>query len=202
MSDFDNADTASEEPEAEGALGSQAEPDAAEGAFDAEGAPGEPDAKGAHGAPDDPEQHVELSALEVVTAERDQHLAALQRVTAEFANFRKQTEKRNQETVRLAAGRLMQALLPILDACDAALAQQVVGVEPLAAQLKSVLETEGLEIIDQIEAFDPNRHEAAISEPADDDQDDPQEPMVVEVLRTGYGFNGRVLRAAMVRVKG
>lgn len=190
MSDFDNADTASEEPEAEGALGSQAEPDAAEGAFDAEGAPG------------DPEQQVELSALEVVAAERDQHLAALQRVTAEFANFRKQTEKRNKETVRHAASRLMQALLPILDACDAALAQQVVGVEPLAAQLKSVLETEGLEIIDQIEAFDPSRHEAAISEPADDDQDDPQEPMVVEVLRTGYGFNGRVLRAAMVRVKG
>ncbi len=141
----------------------------------------------------------EPTALEMLTAERDQHLNDLQRVTAEFANFRKQTEKRNAETVRQAAARVMQAILPVLDACDAAALQQVEGVEPITAQLRSVLEAQGLEIIDQTEPFDPNRHEAAMSEPGDEGQ---TEPMVSEVLRTGYAFNGRVLRAAMVKVKG
>ncbi|MDE0702042.1 MAG: nucleotide exchange factor GrpE [Acidimicrobiaceae bacterium] len=147
----------------------------------------------------EPEPAPEPSPEELLAAERDQHLNDLQRVTAEFANFRKQTDKRNAETVRQAAARVMQAILPVLDACDAAALQEVEGVEPIAAQLRSVLEAQGLEVIDQTEPFDPNRHEAAISEPGDEDQD---EPMVSEVLRTGYAFNGRVLRAAMVRVKG
>lgn len=147
----------------------------------------------------EPELAPEPSPEELLAAERDQHLNDLQRVTAEFANFRKQTDKRNAETVRQAAARVMQAILPVLDACDAAALQEVEGVEPIAAQLRSVLEAQGLEVIDQTEPFDPNRHEAAISEPGDEHQD---EPMVSEVLRTGYAFNGRVLRAAMVRVKG
>ena len=148
---------------------------------------------GAEPAPREP------TALERLAAERDQHLNDLQRVTAEFANFRKQTEKRNAQTVQQAAAGVMQAILPVLDACDAAALQHVEGVEPITAQLRSVLEAQGLEIIDQTEPFDPNRHEAAMSEPGDEDQ---TEPMVSAVLRTGYAFNGRVLRAAMVKVKG
>ena len=84
-----------------------------------------------------------LSVLDLLTAERDQHLNDLQRVTAEFANFRKQTDKRNAEIVRQAAARVMQAILPVLDACDAAALQEVAGVEPIAAQLRSVLEKRG-----------------------------------------------------------
>ena len=134
-----------------------------------------------------------------MSAERNQLLNDLQRVTAEFANFRKQTEKRNAQTVRQAAASLVEAILPVLDACEAAARQQVEGVEPIAAQLLGVLQARGLEVIDGAEPFDPNRHEAAISEPGDEDQ---TEPMVTEVLRTGYAFNGRVLRAAMVKVSG
>lgn len=149
--------------------------------------------------PEPEEAQREPSELELLTAERDQHLNDLQRVTAEFANFRKQTEKRNAQTVRQAAAGVMQAILPVLDACDAAAQQQVEGVEPIMAQLRGVLEAQGLEVIEAAEPFDPNRHEAAMSEPGDEDQ---TEPMVSEVLRTGYAFNGRVLRAAMVKVKG
>ncbi|NCG38229.1 MAG: nucleotide exchange factor GrpE, partial [Actinobacteria bacterium] len=70
----------------------------------------------------------------------------------------------------------------------------------VAVQLRTELERAGLQLIDdQSEPFDPNRHEAAISEPADDDSEG---PIVAEVLRTGYAWNGRVLRAAMVKVKG
>ena len=103
----------------------------------------------------EPEPDPEPSALDLLTAERDQHLNDLQRITAEFANFRKQTEKRNAETVRQAAARVMHAILPVLDACDAAALQQVEGVEPITAQLKSVLEAQGLEIIDQTETVRP-----------------------------------------------
>jgi molecular chaperone GrpE len=48
------------------------------------------------------------------------------------------------------------------------------------------------------EHFDPQRHEAVMHEPSDE----PGEPVVVEVLRVGYGWRGRTLRPAMVRVRG
>ncbi|MCY3850121.1 MAG: nucleotide exchange factor GrpE [Acidimicrobiaceae bacterium] len=187
------SDAAPPEGEADGEAGSGAEAEAKAAAEP------EPEPAQELDAGQEPEPPPERSPEELLAAERDQYLSDLQRVTAEFANFRKQTDKRNAETVRQAAARVMQAILPVLDACDAAALQQVEGVEPIAAQLRGVLEAQGLEVIDQTEAFDPNRHEAAMSEPGDEDQD---EPMVSEVLRTGYAFNGRVLRAAMVRVKG
>ncbi|HBU04493.1 MAG TPA: nucleotide exchange factor GrpE [Acidimicrobiaceae bacterium] len=141
-----------------------------------------------------------VAALEAVTAERDQHLADLQRVSAEFQNFRKQTEKRNSDFAAQAGSRVAEALMPVLDACDAAAQQGVEGVEPIAGQLRGELERAGLQVIGEVDApFDPNLHEAAMSEPGDDGQDG---PIVVQVLRTGYAWNGRVLRAAMVKVKG
>lgn len=139
-------------------------------------------------------------ALEAVTAERDQHLNDLQRVSADFSNFRKQSEKRNVDFAAQAGSRVAEALLPVLDACDAAAAQGVEGVEPIAAQLANVLQSSGLEsIVDEGEPFDPNRHEAAMTEPGDEGQ---EVATVAEVLRNGYAWNGRVLRAAMVKVKG
>ena len=141
-----------------------------------------------------------VATLEAVTAERDQHLADLQRVSADFANFRKQTDKRNAEMAAQAGSRVAEALLPVLDACEAAAAQGVEGVEQIASQLREILHRAGLEVISDVdEPFDPNRHEAAMSEPGDDGQ---EVAIVAEVLRTGYAWNGRVLRAAMVRVKG
>ena len=170
---------------------------------DADPAPaGAPEAPGPEAAAGDAPVTVEdlVIALEVVTAERDQHLADLQRVTAEFQNFRKQTDKRNADFAAQAGSRVAEALLPVLDACDAAAQQGVEGVEPIAGQLRGELERAGLQVIADLDApFDPNLHEAAMSEPGDDDQDG---PVVAQILRTGYAWNGRVLRAAMVKVKG
>jgi molecular chaperone GrpE len=141
-----------------------------------------------------------LVTLEAVTAERNQHLDDLQRVSAEFSNFRKQVEKRQVEQVAQAGARVAEALLPVLDACDAALQQGVDGIEPIVGFLRSELERSGLETIAESDApFDPSRHEAAMSEPGEDEHDGPR---VIEVLRTGYAWNGRVLRAAMVKVRG
>jgi len=138
------------------------------------------------------------SAEEVGAAQT--FLADLQRVTADFANFRRQTEKRHADLVKQAGSRLATQLLPVLDAFDAAMVHGSEGVEPIRAQLLLVLEREGLEHIGaSSEPFDPNRHEAAMHEPADEGQ---EQPLVTEVLRTGYAWNGRVLRPAMVKVKG
>ncbi len=182
---------------------SDAERTIADPAASAEAAPSEEAVADPANAGDNPEVlSVEslLSTLETVTAERDENFEHWQRVSAEFANFRKQTEKRNAEMAAQAGSRLAEALLPVLDACDAAAQQGVEGIDQVASQLKGVLERQGLELIaDEAEVFDPNRHEAAMTEPGDDDQ---TEPVVAQVLRTGYAWNGRVLRAAMVKVKG
>ena len=138
--------------------------------------------------------------LEAVTAERDDYLDRWQRLSAEFANFKKQTDKRNADFAAQAGSKVAEALLPVLDACDAAAQQGVEGVEPIAGQLRGELERAGLQVIAELGApFDPNLHEAAMSEPGEDGQDG---PVVAQILRTGYAWNGRVLRAAMVKVKG
>lgn len=140
-----------------------------------------------------------------VEAERDAYLADLQRVTAEFANFRRQTIRRNTELVAQAAARLAEALLPVLDACEAAERQGVEGMEPVRSQLVGVLAAEGLEVLDGTDVpFDPTRHEAVMTAEPDEDSsaDGPAEPVVVEILRTGYAWKGRVLRPAMVKVTG
>ncbi len=141
------------------------------------------------------------SALE---SERDGYLADLQRVTAEFANFRRQTIKRNAEIVAQAAARLAEALLPVLDTCEAAVRQGVEGMETVRGQLLGVLESNGLEVFDGPgEPFDPTRHEAVMTaEVGEGHPDGSDGPVVVEVLRTGYSWKGRVLRPAMVKVTG
>ncbi len=186
----DQADEA-DEPSAEGPGDSQASPEQAVQAGGTEDAEtGEPAESGEDSAPDP-------------AAERDQYLEDLQRVTAEFANFRRQASKRAAEVSAQAGARLAEALLVVFDACEAASRQGVEGVDEIAGQLTAVLTREGLEVIrDDGKPFDPARHEATLSEPADPDDEDPGGPVVTETLRTGYAWNGRVLRAAMVRVKG
>lgn len=149
-------------------------------------------------AVDDLDVETLVATLETVTAERDSHLADLQRITAEFSNFRRQATKRQTDTVEHAASGLAGKLLPILDACDAALLQGATDVEPIQAALVETLRKEGLELVTEAgEVFDPERHEAVMHEAGES-----TEPTVAEVLRTGYVWNGRVLRPAMVRVQG
>ena len=138
--------------------------------------------------------------LAAVMAERDAYLEDLQRQTAEFTNFRRQTMKRNTELVAQAAARLARELLVVLDACEAAVGQGVEGIEALQSQLLGVLSAEGLTVLGTVEEpFDPGFHEAVLSEESGDGQD---VTVVAEVLRTGYAWNGRVLRPAMVKVRG
>jgi molecular chaperone GrpE len=133
-----------------------------------------------------------------VTAERDAYLDDSRRIAADFTNFRRQVEKRNAEIVELANASLVEKLLPTLDAFDAAISHGATEVEPILATLLAMLEREGLERMRPEGAqFDPTQHEAVIHEEGDVDA-----PEVAEVLRTGYAWKGRIIRPAMVKVRG
>ena len=139
-----------------------------------------------------------IEELERVTAERDGHFDARARLQAEFDNYRKRMAAQQAEQAERAAEGLVAKLLPVLDACDAAVAHDVEGVEPIAAQLAAVLEREGLQPILPLEQpFDPEFHEAVMREDGD-----AAAPTVAAVLRTGYLWKNRVIRPSMVKVRG
>ncbi len=130
--------------------------------------------------------------------ERDEYRDALQRVKGEFDNFRKRTAKEAGETRERAAAALVTQLLPVLDACDAAVLHDATDVGPISKMLLETLAKEGLEpMIPEGQPFDPELHEAVMHEPGDGG-----ESVVTESLRTGYLWKGRVLRPAMVKVRG
>ena len=130
-------------------------------------------------------------------AERDDYLDQLQRVQAEFQNYKRRIDSQRQDQREQAAADLVSELLPVLDACDAAIGQGHLDVEPVRTQLVQTLERKGLSALSESGGdFDPNIHEAVMHEEGDG------EPTVAEVLRTGYTWNGRVVRPAMVKVRG
>ena len=136
-----------------------------------------------------------IADLERVTGERDQY----QRVAAEYANFRKQSEKRQSDLASQAGAVVVSQMLAVLDACDAAILQGAEDVTPIHSSLLAALTKAGLEAVALTDVpFDPNEHEAVVRE----DGDGSDEQIVAEVLRTGYRFNGKLLRAAMVKVRG
>jgi molecular chaperone GrpE len=144
----------------------------------------------------------EPTELERVTAERDQYLDALQRLKAEFDNFRKRND-RERQTVALGATRdVVRGLLPVMDNLEravVALGDQgegiVAGLEMVRGQLAGLLTGHGVEEIPAHgEAFDPMVHEAIASIPA------PGHPegTVVEVVEKGYRQAEHVLRPTRV----
>ena len=137
-----------------------------------------------------------IADLERVNAERDEYLDALRRTQADFENFRKQAQRRTEDAVQRALGGFVERLLPVLDACDAALSHGATEVEPILTALHQALEKEGLSRVAPIgEPFDPEVAEAVVHEPGGGG-----DHIVTDVLRAGYLWNGRVLRPAMVKV--
>ena len=139
----------------------------------------------------------ELNIDEVIK-ERDEFKDIALRVQADFENYRKRAAVQLTDEVDRSTGRIVEAMLPVLDACEAAVAHGVEGVENIWSSLLGTLQKSGLEALDlQGQPFDPALAEAVLHE-----EGDGGEAVVVEVLRTGYRWKGRVLRAAMVKVKG
>jgi len=139
-----------------------------------------------------------LNDLERVTGERDEYLALAQSKQAELENMRKRMVKQQADEVARRSARVVESLLPVLDAFDYGIGHGDESLRPLQGQLLGVLGSEGLERLGEVEApFDPEQHEAVAHEEGDGG---PQ--VVAEVLRAGYRWQGHLVRPAMVRVRG
>jgi molecular chaperone GrpE len=143
----------------------------------------------------------ELDELETVRKERDELLETLQRLQAEFDNYRKRVARDQQSLVTRAHERLVKELLPVLDDLERALeaanaheeAKLEEGVALVARALAEILRKEGVEEISTEGKFDPHVHEALLSQPSE-----AEEGSVIEVLQKGYRLGDRVIRPARV----
>ncbi|MEX0835907.1 MAG: nucleotide exchange factor GrpE [Nitriliruptor sp.] len=161
------------------------------------------------GDPEDTRTREELLvAVTTAERERDEYLDDLRRSRAEFENFRRRTQ-RDAGTARDAGrGDVAGALLDVLDDLDRTLDAAedsadpglAKGVSLVAEKLTTTLAGLGLVRLDPLgDPFDPSLHEAVQQVPADEPND---APLVESTLRPGYRLGDRVLRPAMVVVKG
>jgi len=148
--------------------------------------------------------------------ERDEYLELSRRVQADFENYKKRMLRQQTDNLERAAEDLVTKVLPVLDAFDLARAHLGEGddVSPEgkalgagSTLLADILNREGLERVGVAgEPFDPTVHEAVDRVSADDSATAaataPSGPVIDEVLRAGYRWKGRVIRPAMVRVRG
>jgi molecular chaperone GrpE len=148
------------------------------------------------------EEQVEDSPdLSSVTRERDEYLDALQRLKAEFDNYRKRVARDQQELAARAHERLVKELVPILDDLERALeavsqheeARLEEGVRLVHRSLGDLLTREGLTEVETAGKFDPHTQEALLSQPSDE-----EEGSVIQVLQKGYKLGDRVVRPARV----
>ncbi len=156
-----------------------------------------------------PEDHEEartvlIRELGEARQESGELLVNLQRLAAEFDNYRKRTERDQLENVQRASQRVIESLLPALDSLDAALAlkasteaeeSMLVGMRNTHDLVMEALHHDGLEPIVAVgQPFDPALHEAVSVIPGEGDQ------VVEQELRKGYVMRGRVIRPTLVIV--
>ncbi|WP_277100516.1 nucleotide exchange factor GrpE [Corynebacterium riegelii] len=166
-------------------------PDQAEAeAFEAELADAEVDVD-----PVDPDADGDgtVSDVELQLAERTE---SLQRVSAEYANYRRRTERERTQIAELTKAKFAEKMLPILDDLDLAEQHGDMAEGPLKAfgdKLRSTLEGQSLKAFGaEGEAFDPEVHEAV------QDLSEGDEKVIASVLRKGYTLGGTLVRNAMV----
>ncbi|MFE3446934.1 nucleotide exchange factor GrpE [Nocardia sp. NPDC059180] len=152
-------------------------------------APAGPEATNGDGA------EAPVSDASVELAERT---ADLQRLTAEYANYRRRTERDRKAAIDTAKAGVVTELLGVLDDLDRAKAHGDLESGPLksvADKLADALRKQGLEEFgSEGEPFDPTLHEAVQHEGSGHD------PVIGLVMRKGYRFGDRVLRHALVGV--
>lgn len=174
--------------------------------------PPEPDRQSLQGEPPgaerfpEEERHELEAKLEEANKKAEEYLGLLQRVQADFINYRRRNEQERAESIRGARAKIIGNILPILDDFEQALQAVpmgagglpwVQGVSLIERKLRSVLEAEGVTPISPLgEDFNPWEHEAMIQE----ETDAYEEGKVIEVLRIGYKLDSRVIRPAQVKV--
>lgn len=131
----------------------------------------------------------------------------LLRLQAEFANYRKRTEKEKAEAIRFGREVILERVISLMDVMEQALkhsnsATDITslrkGFEMVVNEFLRFLKSEGAEPIKTVgQKFDPHIHEAL-----EQTQTDKQEEnnLIIEEIQKGYSFNGRLLRPAKVKV--
>jgi molecular chaperone GrpE len=139
---------------------------------------------------------IELSQLRTEVAERT---ADLQRLQAEYANYRKRVERDREAVREFAVGEALAALLPVLDDIGRAREHGELegGFRQVAEALDAAVTKLGLTRFGQPgDPFDPTQHEALMHAYSDE----VSEPTAVQILQSGYSYAGRVIRPARVAV--
>lgn len=142
----------------------------------------------------------EKDLLAEAQAKADQYLDMARRLQADFDNYRKRSQRENEEFRKYACSSILSDLLTIVDDLDRALehageeTEFVKGIKGVRTNLMKILESNGLQEIPADGKFDPNFHEALCT--VDGEEDD----MVAEVFQKGYMLNGKVLRYSKVKV--
>lgn len=151
------------------------------------------------------EEAVEAALVDVEVTEVEAKLAELtsdlQRVHAEYANYRKRVERDRELIRQVAVGGVLGELLSILDDVERARQHDELdgAFKSVGESLESTVARLGLEKFGAAgEVFDPNVHEALTHEASDE----VSEPTVVAVYQPGYRYADRVLRPARVAVAG
>jgi molecular chaperone GrpE len=148
--------------------------------------------------------HAAEDPIARLTAERDEYLADLQRVAAEYENYRKRAARDQERLVAHAHERLVRDLLPVLDDLERTLeaaerheeAALVEGVRLVERALRKALEKEGLVEIETDGSFDPHVHEALLVKASEG----AETGSVLEVVQRGYRLGDKVVRPARVVV--
>ncbi|MDR1954588.1 MAG: nucleotide exchange factor GrpE [Candidatus Methanoplasma sp.] len=139
-------------------------------------------------------------ALAEANAKAEEYLNIARRLQADFDNFRKRTEKENEEFRKFAAAGMTKSMLTIADDMDRALGtaeeetELVAGIRGIRNNLMKILEENGLTEISTDCKFDPNIHEALCTVEGDADGD------IAEVFQKGYRMNDRIIRYPKVKV--
>ena len=146
-------------------------------------------------------EEVETDPTAQIARERDEYLDALQRLKAEFDNYRKRVAREEAALAARASERLMAELVPVLDDLERALeaasehqeAKLEEGVRLVHRSLADLLAREGLAEVPTDGRFDPHSQEALLAQPSET-----EEGTIIEVLQKGYLLGDRVLRPARV----
>jgi molecular chaperone GrpE len=155
---------------------------------------------GKHAASEDTPVEAEIVSEEVsLKTQLEERTADLQRLQAEYANYRKRVDRDRETVVSSAKASVVGELLAVLDDVERAAAHgDLTGAfKAVADKLTATLHRVGLEAFGhENEPFDPSVHEAVQHSTSPDVQG----PTVTAVLRRGYRFGERTLRPALVAV--
>ncbi|OQD59793.1 chaperone GrpE [Methanobrevibacter arboriphilus JCM 13429 = DSM 1125] len=161
---------------------------------------------------DDTQKELKIKIDELANIEKDledkneeisEYMSHIQRLQADFENFKKQTEKQKQEIIKFANENLIMNILDSYEDLERALKQSKTekelreGVELIYSKLKSTLEKEGLEeIVAEGEKFDPFKHEALMAEASEEHENGE----IIDELMKGYTLKDKVIKYSKVRV--